>query len=64
MAPTCGRQRFEILNLRGDDFVTVVGDEDNGSIDQIRHSRRPEENAGCPTQVLVDRPDIHTRQSL
>ena len=27
MAPTCRRQRFEICNIRCDDFVAVVGDE-------------------------------------
>jgi hypothetical protein len=62
--PTCPRQRFEIFNIRCNDFVAVVGNEDNRSIDQIRLLHCPEEHAGSPTQILVDRLNIHTCQGL
>ena len=58
MAPTCQRQRSEIFSIRRDDVVAVLGDEDDRSVDQIRHARCPEEHAGSPTEFLVDRSDI------
>lgn len=58
------RQPFEIVVIHRDDLVSVGREQDDCGIDHIRESSGTEHLPGGSPRSVVQRPNLHARQSL
>lgn len=53
------RKDAQVVDVRGDDVVTIDGQADDRRLDSVRRAGTPEEHSRTPTEHGVDRHDVH-----
>jgi len=59
-----GRERFDVVRIRGNDVISVLREEHEGGVDHITASRVSEQLAGGPAERIVERPNVDAGKRL